>query len=212
MKIGFFSVALLASNIAVALPPIDGWYSSIFGGYSNLPKNINTIYQSQFFNNVGYQPGYHAGGRVGYQNNPMRYESEITYINNDIKQFYANYIQQTSVDGQTEDFSAMANVYYDFAEILPCIAPFLGAGIGYSWIRTNFHDNDSPNPIFFHGSNTVFTYQATTGLTYNFFENYALNIAYRYLSTVNADQLGRVFQANLATVGIVFRFDEASYN
>ena len=40
MRGKLFSAVLLTSGIATAAVPIDGWYASLFGGYSYLPNNL----------------------------------------------------------------------------------------------------------------------------------------------------------------------------
>ena len=217
MRIVFFSAALLASGLAAAATPVDGWYSSVFGGYSNIPDNISNRHFGIKRDHASYNGGYHAGARFGFQSQPLRYEAEFTYIHASIKKFRVfqipqlGRIRQFGINSQVNAALGMANVYYDFPEMVPCISPFLGGGIGYGWVEARL---STRNPFFstnFKGSNSVFAYQATAGLTYNFSENYALNIAYRYVGTERVHELGKIFQANLGTVGVIYRFDEASY-
>jgi opacity protein-like surface antigen len=212
MRIAFFSAALLASSAAVAATPIDGWYSSVFGGYTNMPDNISTSRYGLSRNNATYDSGYHVGGRLGFQSNPLRYEAEITYIDSDLKSFYINGFRQTGVNGDTTATMAMANVYYDFRDIaLPSIYPFVGVGLGYTFVDGTLKSTGPLGSTYYTGSNSVFAYQATAGLTFNFAENYALNIAYRYVGSERVSDLGKVFQANLATLGVIYRFNENSY-
>ena len=95
--------------------------------------------------------------------------------------------------------------------MLPQISPFLGAGIGYAFVEGRYN---SQGPVFitrYRPKNNEFAYQATAGLTFNFAENYAANIAYRFITTTKADNFGKNFEAQLGTVGVVYRFDEAHY-
>lgn len=211
MRIAFFSAALLASGLAAAAVPVDGWYSGIFGGYSYIPDNISVNRFGIARNYASYNGGYHVGGRLGFQSNPLRYEGELTYIQADVSKFYVNDIRQSGVGEDTSAFLGMANVYYDFPEMVPCVSPFIGAGIGYGWVQARLKSTGPYFPTYFKGSDSAFAYQGTAGLTYNFAENYALNLAYRYVGTTRINELGKVFQANLGTVGVVYRFDEASY-
>ena len=207
MRFAFISVALLASSVASSATPIDGWYTEVFGGYTYLPNNVNNLGRS----NATYWSGYDAGGKIGYKNNPMRYEAEFTYLNAGTKKFNVFNIQQTGVSGQSDAFLAMANAYYDFHNLVDVIQPFLGFGIGYAWVNATLNSTGPLGATQFTESNTVFAYQGTAGLTYNFAENYALNIGYRYVATVNAQKLGKMFQANLASIGAIYRFDEGRY-
>lgn len=211
MKLVFVSAALFASSMVNAATPIDGWYTGVFGGYTYLPNNISITHDGLTRSNASYQSGYDAGGSIGYKSNPMRYEGEITYLYAHLKNFKLNRIQQNGVKGHGEALLAMANVYYDFPNLLYTLQPFLGFGIGYGWLNAKLNSTGPLIATQYSGTNTLFTYQAMAGLTYNFSENYALNLGYRYVSTSRANELGKRFQANLASVGAVYRFDEGSY-
>ena len=142
----------------------------------------------------------------------MRYEGEVTYLKANINNFQVNHIRQTNVSGYNQALLGMANVYYDFPRfIAPVIQPFLGIGIGYAWIQDRLDNTSTLYPVRFRGTNSAFAYQATGGLTYNFAENYALNLGYRYVATSNVPELGKMFQVHLANVGATYRFDGNNY-
>lgn len=206
------SAALLAgSAVGFAAVPIDGWYVGAFGGYSYVPNNLNVVAQNKRFNSDSLNSGYHAGGRLGYKNNPMRYEAELTYLDANVKEFYINNVRQGGVSGYQNAWALMGNVYYDLPEIVPAVQPYLGAGLGFAWVNSHFKSQAPMGNQRYDGSKTAFAYQATTGLTFNFAENYALDIAYRYLATDRIGYLGKVYQANLATVAVTYRFDGNNY-
>ena len=211
MRIAFVSVALLATQIATAATPIDGWYSSLFGGLAYVPNNINKTYYGYTRNNASYENGYNAGGSLGFKNHPMRYEAEFTYISAQIDKFKINAIPQTGISGYSNAGLAMANVFYDFPEMLAAIQPYLGIGIGYAQVKAKLNSSGPYGWTTYSGSNNVFAYQAAAGLTYNFSENYALNLGYRYVSTARVNAFGKGFQANLANLGAIYRFDEGRY-
>ncbi len=211
MRIAFFPAALLISNIATAAAPIDGLYSSLFGGYTYLSDNLSRNYYGLAYTRATYNGGYNAGGRFGYKSYPMRYEGEITFLSVEAKKFSVNGIKLRNASGHSDAATAMVNVYYDFPEMVPCIAPFLGAGLGYAWVDASLKSNSPFGQLHFKGSNSVFAYQGTLGLTYNFAENYALDIAYRFIGTERPDDLGKVFKASLASISAIYRFDEANY-
>lgn len=211
MKTVFFSAALLASASAFAATPIDGWYAGVSGGYTWMPNNLSTTRHALSWHNARYDSGYHAGGSIGYKSNPMRYEVQYTYINADVDRFYINNILQTGVRGETSASLGMANIYYDFPNLLSCLQPFVGAGLGYGWVDGRFESRTPFGLTYLKAQNSVFAYQATAGITYNFSENYALNLAYRYVGSDRVDNLGRVFQSHLASLGVVYRFNENNY-
>ena len=205
-------VAIMASNIAQAATPINGWYASAFGGYAYVPNNVNITTYGLARANASYKPGFDAGGSFGFKSQPMRYEGQITYLNANLKKFNINDITQTNISGYTDAILAMANVYYDFPNLINCLQPFLGVGIGYGWIQAKFNSSGSSLGVTtYSGENSVFAYQGTAGLTYNFAEDYALNIGYRYVATNQVNSLGKIFQAQFANVGFVYRFEGYKY-
>ena len=212
MRISLLSAALLATGIASAATPVDGWYTSVFGGYTYIPANIDS-YTSIFVyrDRTGYKSGYNAGVRIGFQSNPLRYEAEYTYLRGNLKHFSINHIDQLGVSGYSSANLLMANIYYDFPEMLPAISPYLGLGIGYAYLQANLSSLGPFAPTFFSVSDSVFAYQGTAGITYNFAENYAVNLAYRYVATDTPSGFGKIFQAHIANVGAIYRFDQVNY-
>lgn len=213
MKSKLFFAALLANTIASAATPVDGWYASVFGGYNYLLDNVSyTNPLGLFFNRTSYNDGYNVGGRVGYQNNPVRYELEYTYLTASNNGFNVNTIPQTAgLTGNSSGNILMANLYYDLPDLLPAISPFASVGIGVAALQTTLSSTAPMGGAYLSLSTNTFAYQAKVGLTYNFAENYALNIDYRYFASSKGGIFGRVFQANLAEIGAVYRFDEATY-
>lgn len=211
MRIILFSAAILATGIASAATPVDGWYSSVFGGYTFIPSNINHFDLGLFRDATGYDGGYNVGGRIGYQSNPIRYEGEYTFLHAGLDHFNVNGINQTVVSGYSSANLLMANIYYDFPEMLPAISPFLGVGIGYAYLQASLSSTGPFFSTFYSCNESAFAYQGTAGITYNFSENYAVNLAYRYVSTDKIDGFGSVFQAHLASAGAIYRFDQGNY-
>lgn len=211
MRITLLTTALLATGVASAAVPVDGWYTSVFGGYTYIPPNIYNFAYGVFRDEVGYNNGYNAGGRVGYQSNPIRYEVEYTYLRAETKHFNLNFITQLGVTGFTAANLIMANIYYDCPEMLPAISPFIGLGIGYANLKAELDSIGPFFPSYFSTTDSAFAYQGTVGLTYNFSENYAANLAYRYVATDNSSNFGKVYQAHMASVGAIYRFDQGNY-
>lgn len=214
MKFALCSTALLVTGIASAATPIDGWYASAFGGYTHLSSNINTnnFDGGVFRSDVDYQGGWNAGGRIGFQSCPMRYEFEYTYLSANAQRFQVNHISQTGVSGKAAANLLMANLYYDIPEFVETLSPFLGVGVGYALTKTTLSSTGPFGLTFFNANREAFAYQGTAGITYNFSENYALNASYRYTATPTSGRFGRSFQAQMGNVGIIYRFDTCCYN
>ncbi|GGI80873.1 outer membrane protein [Legionella impletisoli] len=211
MRIALISAAIIANTAAGAATPIDGLYSSVFGGYTYIPNNISVTSQGLTRTDADYQSGFNAGGSIGFKSNPLRYEGQLTYLSANLNKFRVNGTEQTGVAGYSNAILAMANVYYDIPPILEPIQPFLGVGLGYAWVHAKLKSSGPGATTAYEGSNSVFAYQALGGLTYNFAENYALNLGYRYVGTERPDDLGKVFQAHLAYLEVVYRFNEVFY-
>jgi opacity protein-like surface antigen len=212
MRFTLFSAALLATGLSTAAVPVDGWYLSAFGGYSYIPDHVNNTLFGYFIDHGAFRSGYNTGARLGYQSCPLRYEAEYTFLYASAKAFRLADIDRPDVTGYTSANAIMANVYYDTPEMLPAIAPYLGFGIGYAYIQDSLHSVISPvDSIHFRANNGSFAYQGTAGLSYNFCENYALTLAYRYLTTASSNKLGDRFQAHMASAGVVYRFDYGDY-
>ena len=211
MRLTLFSAALLATGIASAATPVDGWYTSVFGGYTYVPDNVRIYSFGNYINNASFNGGYNAGARMGYQSNPLRYEAEYTYIHANARYFKVNFIGQTGVSGYSSANLGMANIYYDTPEMLPGIAPYLGLGLGYAYIQERLESFGPAGFTFISMNDSSFAYQGTVGLNYNFSENYTANIAYRYVSTTSSDNLGTRYQAHIASAGAVYHFDYGNY-
>ena len=201
---------LMLCTLSRAATPIDGLYSNVFGGYAYLPGNVNHSYNGGTVNTPTYQGGFEAGGSIGYKSNPMRYEGEVTYIRANLSKFFLNSIQQTSTSGYDQTVLAMANIYYDFASLNPLLQPYIGGGIGGGWLQGSLNST-APSSVAFSAEAWAFAYQGIAGVTFNFAENYALNLNYRYIASANLKAFGTVFQGHIANFGATYRFDGVKY-
>jgi opacity protein-like surface antigen len=105
----------------------------------------------------------------------------------------------------------MVNAYYDFPNMLPAISPFLGVGLGYAYLQTSLSTVGPFAATYLSAHEGAFSYQGTAGITYNFAESYAINLAYRYVATNKINDFGRSFQAQIGSVGAVYHFDGGTY-
>jgi opacity protein-like surface antigen len=205
------ATAVLVSQVTIAATPINGWYGSLFGGFAYLPNNVSKTVNGLTRTEPVYHLGYDAGGSFGYKSNPLRYEAELTYVRAGLDAFRVNGLAQTGVAGFSSATLAMANVYYDFPELIPCIQPFLGVGLGYGFLNAKLNSSGPNGATNFSGANSVFAYQPIAGLTYNFAEEFGLALSYRYVGTERSERLGSVFQAHLFNAAFVYRFDGNRY-
>ena len=207
---GFFALMLINSAVSAATP-IDGWYSTFFGGYAYTPGNVNNTSYGLTRNKVIYQSGWDAGYNFGYKSNPMRYEGEVSYLKANTDKFNINSVTQTSVSGYNQAVFALANIYYDFPRDNTILQPFLGVGIGYGFFQTILNAGGPTTISKFSLNSSAFAYHGDAGITFNFAENYALYLTYRYISTTKMVDFGKAFQAHIANVGATYRFDGNNY-
>jgi opacity protein-like surface antigen len=205
-----FITAIFSTSIFASVP-IDGWYTTIFGGYAYAPGNINNTSYGLTRNKVVYQSGFDAGGNFGYKSNPMRYEGEISYFKVNTGKFKINSVNQTNVSGYNQAVFALANIYYDFQRENPILQPYLGIGIGYGFIQAILNSGGPASNTAFNIDSSAFTYHADAGITLNFAENYALFINYRYITTAKIVDFGKSFQGQIANLGANYRFDGNNY-
>lgn len=211
MKSIIFFFLFLISSISQAATPIEGLYYTLFGGYAYVPNNINHAYNGSTLSNASYRDGFEAGGALGFKANPMRYEAEITYLQANTKGFAVNNTAQTSTSGYNQVVLGMANVLVDIPNSANALLlPYIGGGIGYGWFHATLNSS-APSSVAFSATNLPFAYQGMAGITFNFAENYAVALGYRYIGTTNLDQFGKIFQAHIANGTITYRFDGNKY-
>lgn len=211
MKYICLFILMLINAAATAATPIDGWYSTIFGGYAYAPDNINNTSYGLTRNKVKYQAGWDAGGNFGFKSNPMRYEGEISYFKVNPNKFNLNSITQSPVSGYNQAVFGLVNIYYDFPRENTILQPYLGLGIGYGFFQTVLNADGPTEKTSFTVSSSSFAYHGDAGITFNFAENYALYIAYRYIATLKIVDFGKPFQGQIANVGATYRFDGKNY-
>lgn len=211
MRITLLAASVLSTSVVSAAVPIGGWYERLFGGYAYLPANINTAAFDGLRNGTSYKNGFNAGGSVGFLSNPLRYEVEYTYVQARPNGFFINEVFQHPVGGRSNANLFMFNLYYTTHDIMPCVRAFFGLGLGYAFLQTSLSSRGPGAFTFFNVSQNSFAYQGRLGLSYNFVENYSLDIAYRYVATNGRANYGNIFQANLAEVGVTYRFDCVDY-
>lgn len=212
MKFINFLMLWVCSAVAMAATPIDGLYTEISGGYTYVSPNVNQNYNNFTVNSSNYQTGYDGGGGIGYKSNPMRYEAQVTYLKANVRNFYLNNTLQTKPTGYNQAVLGFANVFLDVPMLNPLLQPYLGGGIGYGWFQGVLNSSGPIIPAAFRAENSTFVYQGVAGITFNFSENYALYLSYRYIGTANSlGSFGKVFQAQLGNVGAIYRFDEKKY-
>lgn len=124
---------------------------------------------------VEYELGYGAKASVGLPIKPVRLELEYTF----------NHADTDDERGEFDTMTFMLNGYYDIALPAAPVTPFLGAGFGYMYgalegdvLGRRIDDNDS-----------VLGYQLTAGVTRKINDYLALDVYYRFQSSLSDFEL-----------------------
>ena len=196
-------IAISMLPLAHASTPVSGPYIRAMGAFSFINDgNISTAGIS----NSSYKSGYAGGGQLGYKSGPIRYELDGSYIKNNLKGFSLAGTPQTDTSGYSQVFAGLINVFYDFEDLNPSLAPYLGFGVGYAQVKNSINSS-TPSTSAYSQSDTVFAYKAQVGLTYNFSENIAADVAYQYFRTKKSNTFNSNYQTNLLAAGVTYRFD-----
>lgn len=155
---------ILASGVAFAAEPEQGWYVGLLGNVNYAP-NVKFTFTNPFTSvrtqgNLKYGIGGGGGLQLGYRCGYFRYEGELIYetngydtisanppfarlaaIQTDIRKKRKSRNPLLSLDGKTSLFGGLVNAYYEFYEdgTAPDWVPYVGLGIGYAAIQNSLH-------------------------------------------------------------------------
>lgn len=204
------TLTFFSSFSAFSATPIDGLYTSAFGGLSLINPNIDVSYQNMYLNQSKYSSGFDAGGAIGYKSAIWRYEVEVTYFDANINQIAVDNVIDSAPEGYNNGVLGFLNILLDIPTSPSLLLqPYIGAGIGYAWIQNQVSSTNSN--LQFNPNNYSLTYQGTAGIMYNFAENYSLSASYHFMSTTHINTLGSNFQTSLINGAITYRFDDCEY-
>lgn len=145
---------MLASGSLFAVEPAMGWYAGFFLGPSIASGTDITIQNPPFFigtapatADISYKVLGNFGAQLGYRCNKFRYEGELVFNRNNIKEITVNGITfnnnanistATSAKGNTSMGAAFFNAYYEFYDedyADTTFVPYFGLGIGYTHVK-----------------------------------------------------------------------------
>lgn len=84
------------------------------------------------------------------------------------------------------------------------MAPYTGAGIGFSNASRNWKGVSSSPPN--HNHSNVLAYQGIAGLRFVMTEQVGVNVEYRYFSTEKLNVIGKRLRTHSGNIGITYRF------
>jgi len=190
-------VAAASISAAQADTLSDGWYAGGFGTYSIMPSVTDAGIKLTFERGLSAAHGF--GAEVGYKSGPIRYEGQFLYLNND-----HDTIAGVAIGGHTNLYAGFLNVLYDFDQFSSKLVPYVGAGIGYGHVRSEF----PIGVVKVSANDDEFAYQLIAGANWNINKNVAIGADYRYVGTTNAgNSLGHRYQNHTVNLGLQVHFE-----
>jgi opacity protein-like surface antigen len=203
------AVALLALTAGVAHgadysppPPIvieepafaGGWYLRGFVGvgmnanysldYLPAPANVGNGF---VFQHNSIADTVFIGGGVGYEwNNWLRFDGTFEYRDRTRVYAFGNYPPNglDIYEGNLKNWVFLVNGYVDLGTWY-CLTPFIGAGVGASYLKLADLSDVNPNGGFGFGRNPTewnLAWALHAGVAYNVSKNLKVELAYRYLN------------------------------
>lgn len=166
--------AIIASLITLSAPATmqarEGVYAGVIGGVNFLEAETHST-------TLEMRTGYLAGIIGGYEwCGGVSTEVEITYRHNDIRRvkFHGIPLKPTPRGG-VGTWSYMGNLYYDLP-ICWCLKPYLGAGLGYDFVRTS----SKTQSFKVVSKRDCVSYQFMAGVTYELCNSWDLAAEYKF--------------------------------
>lgn len=225
---------MLASSSLFAVEPAMGWYAGFMLGPSYSPSTDITIQNPPFFlapapivADVSYSILGNFGGQFGYRCNKFRYEGELVYNRNNVKEITAAgltlntdpNIFGTSINGNTSTAAAFFNAYYEFYDedyAETTFVPYVGLGIGYANVKNSLTITtpgllgtqiDFKNSV----SGSAPVGQAILGINYFFNDNISLGSDLRYMKSKSINAFNSSISVGTWNFLMNFSFDQPAY-
>lgn len=185
-----------AAQMALVQQSLNRWTFSIFGGW-NFVGQQSRFGSSSYLGTDALTDGYTAGFATGRRIGPrLRSELEFSYRRHEVSNnyyFYGYDVGYISIfpgpsrfgRGEVHTYSSMANFYYDFDRTPNRrVTPYVGAGIGMSYIDTDVTYFGSGETT---SNETTFAFQAMGGLSAKLGSRANLFVEYRFFKTAEDD-------------------------
>ena len=223
----FALAGLLFVNTSIfAATPAEGLYAGFIAGLSYSP-NVS-FYVTDPFTGTGitslgtlnHKIGGDGGAQIGYRICNFRLEgelmlnvapfSQLTLAGTTIKR-HVTPIIPIRMGGQTVFGAGFFNAYFDIydEENDPTFVPYVGLGVGYSYLRTNLrltipyvYVNSVSSSL--RDSETTPMGQIILGTSYYFSDVASLGMDYRYMTTKSINFFNTRLQAH--TLNFVFNY------
>jgi OOP family OmpA-OmpF porin len=189
------------------------WYvgAKVGGNWIDRDTNVAKFAPgSSVLGTVHYDDGYIGALQFGYGfNNGVRLELEGADRYNGVSTI-SGYGQGR---GAMRSYALMANALYgipvDFA-----LKPYIGFGVGAAtYAPDHIRADGMPYPGYFGGDRTNIAYQGIAGVAYNFDDNMAVTLEYRYFARPEEHPAGirTDYQSQSALIGFRYSFGEKAH-
>lgn len=227
-KLGITSL-MLASSSLMAAEPAMGWYAGFMLGPSTASSNNITVQNPPV--SLGFAPitgdlSYNIlgnfGAQLGYRCNKFRYEGELVFNRNNLKDFTVNGItfdsnSEDRINGNTTTGAALFNVFYEFYDednAETAFVPYFGLGIGYANVKNTltFTPRRFPEVEFKNtASGNAAIGQAILGFSYFFNDNVSLGSDLRYMKSQTINDFNSSISVGSWNFLMNFSFDQPGY-
>ena len=191
---------LFAATATLALAPAAHAYQGLYGAigaglsYIGPDRDVEALTGPVIFDtNADFDNGIGVYTALGIaRDSGWRTELEYNYRSNDVRHWtgdglgYAGFSGGT-LSGDITSHAVMANLIKDLGNGDNGITPYIGAGIGYSWLDLNLVGTN-PTAVGGFGNLIVndtagaLAYQGIAGLAIGLAEGLALDLSYRYFA------------------------------
>jgi outer membrane protein OmpA-like peptidoglycan-associated protein/outer membrane protein W len=192
------AISVIALPIAAGAQPVSGPYIGLSAGVNMLQdQNVTSVpvpANGKLQSRVGPAVALSFGWGFG---NGLRAEIEGDYRSNAFTKGVGFGLPVTA-SGTERKFGPMVNVLYDFNGISPMVVPYVGAGIGYQWVRLDnlVATSAAGSGITASSSQGSFAYQAILGAAFplaSVAPGLALTAEYRFMGLAGTRKYNNVF-------------------
>ena len=179
----FLLIIALYPSSALANGPYIGVHAGLtVPSSSSFVHSISTLVIAQ--GAAELDNGYAIGGVAGYRFSKFRVEGELFYRNNDFGSvgLTAPIPLSASADGQVSITSFLVNAYYDI-ELSEKIAPYIGLGVGYSWLSVDLKENLFDFHLIDNETDSCPAGQFLIGTGISIAPQMMIDVGYRYFIT-----------------------------
>jgi len=174
-----------------------------FGGGSFFDDASGIVLPANAPLEVGLSEGVSLGGGIGWRSDFLggsRFEIEGAFTDQNVESVVFNNNNIANFAGEIETYSAMVNFIKEFRG-LGNIVPYIGAGIGYTEVDSNFFYNGGAANIVVNDTDGAFTWQLIAGLEFKLSDRLGLYAEYNYTSISDDISLARLGNGGAAGGG-----------